>query len=56
MRFRRSGRDGEGEIYAADFGPGAVYRLVARQTSPPTNGRSQWPDEHSFVIGACFLR
>jgi glucose/arabinose dehydrogenase len=28
--FSTFGRDGEGEIYAADFGPGGIYRLVAR--------------------------
>ena len=28
--FSTFGRDAEGEIYAADFGPGGIYRLVAR--------------------------
>ena len=28
--FSTFGRDPEGEIYAADPGPGGVYRLVAR--------------------------
>jgi glucose/arabinose dehydrogenase len=28
--FSTFGRDASGELYAADFGPGAIYRLVAR--------------------------
>jgi hypothetical protein len=28
--FSTFGRDADGELYAADFGPGGIYRLVAR--------------------------